>query len=132
MMGLSAEPAEGAAGSIYTPLDLVNTGTAACTVSTHVVLSFLDSGGQSIGTSVSTPEAAGPGIITLGPAESRQTFIRYSQPGNLNCPPLDTPTTAELIVNQTEALTLPPAVWPLCADRLAEQVSLGDLAVANP
>ena len=132
VMKLTAQPSDGAMGSIYTPLLLANTGAAACTVSTHLVLSFLDSNGQTIGVSVTTPEAAGPSLITLGPVESRQTVLRYAQSGNLDCQPIATPTTAQLIVNQTEALTLPPSVWPLCADRLADQVTLGDLEAPSP
>ncbi len=131
-MSLTERPSDGAMGTIYTPLLLVNAGATACTVSTHVVLTFLDSGGQTVGASIATSEANGPGLIMLAPAESRQTVLSYGQPGNFDCPPIDTPTTAQLIFNQTEKLTLPPEVWPLCPDRLADQVSLGDLEAPTP
>jgi len=114
-------------GSIYTPLLVANTGTVACTLSTHVVLTFLDSGGQAVGASVATPEAAGPGVLTLAAGESRQTVLRYAQPGNLDCTPVADPTTVQLALNQTEVLTLAPMDWPICADRIADQVTLGDL-----
>jgi hypothetical protein len=58
--------------------------------------------------------------------------LSYGQPGNIDCQPLDTPTTVQLIFNQTETSTLLPEVWPLCPDRLADQVSLGDLELPSP
>ncbi len=131
-LGLSTEPTEGAAGSIYTPVDLVNTSAAACTVSTHLVLSFLDINGQPVGPSITSPESAGPGVVTLAPTGSAKAFVRYSQPGAMNCQPLDTPTSAQLIFNQTEAISLPPMVWPLCTDRIVEQVTLGDIIATSP
>jgi hypothetical protein len=131
-LSLTSGQTDGAMGSVYTPLVLSNTGAVACTVSTHVVLSFLDGDGQSIGASVSTPEGPGPGIITLNPTESRFSYIRYGQAGAMDCQPIDTETTAQLVVNQTEALTLAPMAWPLCPDHLADQVSLNDLDVSAP
>ena len=102
-------------GSAYTPLVLTNGGAVACTLSTHAVLSFVDGNGQTVGDAVSTSEADGPGIITLAPAESRFSFFRYVQPGVMDCQAIDTETTAQVIVNQTETLSL-PALWPLCPD----------------
>lgn len=114
-------------GSAYTPLLLTNIGTADCTLSTHVVMTFLDENNQAIGPAVTTPEAAGPGVVTLAPAETRQVLFRYAQPGNFPCDAIATPTTLQLTVNQTEAVTLQPMDWPICPDRIADQVSLNDL-----
>lgn len=115
-------------GSVYTPLVLTNGSAEACTVSTHVVLSFVDDNGQPVGDAVSTPESGGPGIITLAPSESRFSFVRYGQPGAMDCQPINTETTAQLVVNQTETLYLAPELWPLCPDRLADQINIGDLS----
>ena len=126
-LALAAGPTDGAMGSAYTPLLLTNTGIVVCTLSTHIVMTFLDTGGQALGVSVATPEATGPGLVDVAPGESRQAVFRYSQPGNFPCDAYAGQSTLQLVVNQTETLTLAPMDWPICPDRLPDQVSLLDL-----
>ena len=126
-MGLSWGQADHSSGASHAYLILTNTGATSCTVGTHLVLSFLDDNGQAIGQSVASPEADGPGVIRLDPAESRDTNFSYGPAGALDCQALESPSTAQLVVNQTEALTLPPMLWPLCPARVADQVILADI-----
>jgi hypothetical protein len=126
--GLFADPPSTRFGSVYTPLLLTNNASNACTLSTHLSVSFIDGNGQTVGPApINSPGAGGTDVISLAPGETQQTVLRYVEPDSLQCTTYTGQTSLRLVINDTEALTLPPADWPLCIVPAVDQVSLTDI-----
>ena len=127
-MALRADPSTTTSGSIYTPLVLTNSGSDACTLSTHLSVSFIDSTGQTVGPSpINSPGAGGTDVVSVPPGDTKQTVLRYVEPDALQCTTFQGQTSVRLVINDTEALTLPPADWPLCIVPAVAQVSITDI-----
>lgn len=127
-IGLRADPPTTRLDSVYTPLLLTNNGSSACTLSTHLSVSFIDDNGQTVGPApINSPGAGGTDVISLAAGETQQTVLSYVEPKSLQCSTYTGHTSARLVINDTEVLTLPPADWPLCIVPAVDQVSLIDI-----
>jgi hypothetical protein len=131
-MGLRSDPSSTTSGSVYTPLLLTNNGSKACTLSTHLSVSFVDGDGQAVGPSpINSPGAGGTDVVSMAPGETRQTVLRYIEPESLQCKTYTGQTSVRLVVNDTQSLTLPPTDWPICIVPALDQVTLADIGPPN-
>lgn len=127
-MGLRSDPSSITSGSVYTPLLLTNNGSKACTLSTHLSVSFVDGNGQAVGPApINSPGVGGTDVISVAPGETRQTVLRYIEPESLQCRTFQGQTSVRLVINDTQPLTLPPADWPICIVPALDQVTLADV-----
>ena len=127
-IGLRSDPSSTTSGSVSTPLLLTNNGSNACTLSIHLSMSFIDSNGQAVGPApINSPGAGGTDVVSVAPGETRQTVLRYIEPKSLQCKTYAGQTSVRLVINDTQALTLPPADWPICIVPALDQVSLADV-----
>lgn len=127
-MGLRADPPSTTSGSVYTPMLLTNNGSKACTLSTHLSVSFVDGNGQAVGPApINSPGAGGTDVVSMVPGETRRTVLRYVEPESLQCTTYAGQTSVRLIVNDTQPLSLPPADWPICIVPALDQVTLADI-----
>ncbi len=96
---------QGAAGSSYGTYILTNTGASACTIFGYPGVSFLNSGGTTLG--VATRSSTVPSTITVAPGQPASFVVHTSNIGiDAGCAAA-TQTTATLLVyppNQTVAL----------------------------
>ncbi len=127
-VGLRADPSSTTSGSVYTPLLLTNNGSKACTMSTHLSVSFVDANGQTVGPApINSPGAGGTDVVSMAPGETRQTVLRYVEPASLECKTYTGQTSVRLVINDTQPLTLPPADWPICIVPALDQVTVADI-----
>ncbi len=73
-LSAALQPAQGGAGSIFTPLSLTNTGTRTCVVTGYPGVSLLDASGAILG----VPATRDPGTvvsITLAPKAAAHTIV---------------------------------------------------------
>jgi hypothetical protein len=100
---------QGAAGSMYTPLSLTNTGTASCQMTGYPGVSLLDVSGNQIG-SPATHSAATVAAITLAPGDAAHTVMRTQNPtGGNPCDPVST-SVKVFPPDELDALTVPGAL----------------------
>jgi hypothetical protein len=80
---LSADvgPTQGAAGNLYTPVELTNKGTTSCVIDGFPGVSLLDNGGQPIRTPATRDTSRTASSVTLGPGAIASSTIHTNDAG---------------------------------------------------
>jgi hypothetical protein len=76
---------DGTAGTLHDHWELVNVGTATCSVSGFPTVHNYRADGRPLPTS--TTHSGSPTTVTLHPGEHASFFLSYPEPGNVGCTP---------------------------------------------
>ncbi|MEU9985261.1 DUF4232 domain-containing protein [Streptomyces sp. NPDC048045] len=110
---LSMGRQEGAAGSLYWPIQFTNTSTSACALRGYPGVSVLDTAHRQIGPAA-TRSGSSYATVTLAPGHSASAVVRTTN-GPIGGPCLRTGTYLRVYPPASHTASLVPARWTTCS-----------------
>jgi hypothetical protein len=95
---VAANQGNGAAGTLYVPLEFTNLSTKTCTLDGFPGVSALSQSGAQLGSPASWDDAVAPSKVTLAAGATAYATLGYSDVVTGNCPAADKVTAAWLLV----------------------------------
>ncbi len=110
---VAADQADGAAGTVFFPLEFTNLGGHACTLFGFPGVSALDSHGHQLGSPASWDHSVPPKLVTLAPGASAHSVLAYSDAIVGNCSPAHVRTASTLRIFPPDRFQATHAYWDL-------------------
>ena len=110
---VAADQSEGAAGTIYTPLQFTNLSRHTCTLFGFPGVSAISSSGQQLGNPAVWERAGKPSVVRLAPGATAHAILGYVDAVTGNCPPGKSQNAAQLRVYPPDQYQADHALWSL-------------------
>jgi hypothetical protein len=112
---VAADQTQGAAGTLYMPIEFTNLSHHACTLNGFPGVSALSASGRQLGSSATWDNAVKPRPVRLAPGATGYAMLAYSNVITGNCPPASKRLAAQLRVYPPDQFGADHAYWPLTA-----------------
>lgn len=114
---VAADQGDGAAGTVFFPLEFTNLSGHTCTLSGFPGVSATDSHGHQLGSPASWDHSGPPHLVTLAPGATAHTVLAYSDAVVGNCSPAHLRTASVLKIFPPDRFQATRAYWdlPTCA-----------------
>jgi hypothetical protein len=122
---VAADQGDGAAGTIYYPLEFTNLSGQSCSLNGFPGVSATDSSGHRLGSPARWDHAAQPQVVTLAPGATAHSVLAYSDVVVSNCPSASVRAAAELRIYPPGQLQATHAFWDLNACAVNGSAFLG-------
>jgi len=118
---LAIDQSDGAAGTIYTPLEFTNLSHHTCRLHGFPGVSAINSDGQQIGVPAGWDHAVKATTVRLAPGGTAHAILEYHDVIIASCPKADRRTAFELRVIPPDQYRSDHVLWPMqaCASRSA-------------
>jgi len=112
---VAADQSQGAAGTIYYPLEFTNISKHTCTLFGHPGVSAIGSSGRQLGSPAVWDNSVAPHTVRLAPAATGYALLEYHDAATGSCPPAHRVSALELRVIPPDQSQSVHAFWPLAA-----------------
>jgi hypothetical protein len=110
---VAADQGNGAAGTVYYPLEFTNISTQTCILFGFPGVSAVSSSGQQLGPAAVWDSAVAPRTVQLAPGATGYALLGYSDVITSNCPSAYKVSAYELRVIPPDQFQSDHAYWPL-------------------
>jgi hypothetical protein len=110
---VATDQSQGAAGTIYTPLEFTNLSRRACTLRGFPGVSAISSSGQQLGSPAAWDNTVKATTVRLAPGSSAYAMLAYSDVVTGNCPKPNQITAFELRIYPPNQYGTDHAFWSL-------------------
>jgi len=130
---VAADQTQGAAGTLYMPLEFTNLSHTTCTLYGFPGVSAISSTRQQLGSPASWAHSVKPSLVRLVPGGTAYALLEYSDVVTGNCrPSADKRTAIELQVYPPGAYGADHAYWPFTACVASGQTHFMSVRVVAP
>lgn len=112
---VAADQSQGAAGTLYMPIEFTNLTHHACTLYGFPGVSALSASGRQLGSSATWEKFHKPSLVRLAPGATAYALLAYSNAVTGSCPAGSKRLAAELRVYPPDRFGADHAYWPFTA-----------------